>query len=118
LSVIRLALFPGEQQDGATTRGHIYVFVDEQLRGKFPACAGPAGAPRPDRGGHVAVQTPAGRYVLSAPEHHVSGGWPLSSIPWGAKLRLRDEDGETEWSMDGVTWRPATGPQGTLTMAG
>jgi hypothetical protein len=40
----------------------------------------------------------------------------MSSIPWGAQLR-RCSDGEVEWSVDGVSWRPATGPDGTLTQA-
>jgi L,D-transpeptidase catalytic domain len=115
--VIRLALYPGETQDLGVTRGHIYVFVDEKLTAQFPATAGPAGASRKDRGGHTATETPAGRYLLGRAEHHVSGGWPLSSIPWGANLRQRS-DGDWEWSVDGITWRPATGPDGTLTQAG
>jgi hypothetical protein len=115
--VIRLSLFPGETQDGAVTRGHLYVYSGDQVVAQFPACAGPAGAPRRDRGGHTATQTPAGRYVLGEAQHHISGGWPLSSIPWGAQLRHRS-DGDVEWSMDGVNWRPATGPDGDLTLAG
>jgi len=74
----------------------------KKLMKQVSACAGPAGPRhRRDRGGHTATQTPAGAYVLGA-------GWsitcravgPLSSIPWGAQLRLRS-DGETEWSVDG-----------------
>jgi hypothetical protein len=115
--MIRLSLYPGETEDQGVTRGHIYVYIDDKLSATFPACAGPSGPPTRDQGGHLKTQTPAGQYVLGSPEHHVTGGWPLSSIPWGAQLRHRD-DGDVEWSMDGVTWRPATGPEGTLTLAG
>jgi hypothetical protein len=115
--VIRLELYPGEVQDLDVTRGHIYVYVDEKVAAQFPACAGPRGAPRKDRGGHTATETPAGRYILGPAEQHVSGGWPLSSIPWGAQLRRRS-DSDWEWSVDGITWRAATGPDGTLTQAG
>jgi hypothetical protein len=115
--MIRLVLYPGEVQDGSTTRGHLYVYVDDKLAAQYPACGGPAGAPHPDRGGHTASETPAGSYVLGAAQHHVSGSWPLSAIPFGAQLRKRS-DGDTEWSVDGITWRPATGPEGTLTLAG
>lgn len=114
--MIRISLYPGETQDGETTRGHLYIYVDDKLVAQFPACAGPP-ARRADHGGHSAEPTPPGRYVLGAAEHHVSRRWPMSSIPWGARLRKR-ADGEVEYSGDGVTWHAATGPDGEMTRAG
>jgi hypothetical protein len=115
--VIKIVLYPGELQDGTTTRGHLYIYVDDQLTAQFAACAGPSGPDHADRGGHTAGPTPAGNYILGPAEHHTTSGWPLSTIPWGADLRRRD-DGEIEWSKDGETWRLATGPDGDLTQAG
>ncbi len=116
---VRLVLFPGEQKraDG-TTEGHLYVYVNGEMKKAYKAVGGPApGAGYADRGGHNAGVTPAGDYTLSAPEHHTTMNWPMSVIPWGAKLR-EDGGGEVEYSPDeGRTWKHATGIDGDVTRA-
>lgn len=115
---VKLVLFPGEKtlKDG-TTIGHIYVYVNGELKKSYEAAAGPPpGEGFADRGGHTAGQTPAGNYVLAHAEHHTTRNWPMSVVPWGAKLR--EEKGVIEYSSDsGRTWRKASGPDGDVTRA-
>jgi hypothetical protein len=118
-SSVELVLFPGEFLDDETNtwRGRIYARVDGRLVGDYDACAGPApGSERADQGGHVAGATTDGNYTLAQQEHHTTPNWPRSVVPWGAQLRVRD-DQEIEYSSDGNTWRKATGADGGVTLA-
>lgn len=112
-ATVELVLFPGEfKDDMGVTRGRIYARVEGELVRDYEACAGPAPEDaHGDKGGHVAGATEAGDYTLGAPEHHTSPNWPRSTVPWGARLRARD-DGAIEFSADGVEWLRATGLDG------
>jgi hypothetical protein len=57
---------------------------------------------------------PAGRYVLDRAEHHTSGGWPNSVVPWGA--RIREVDGIVQFEL-GSRWEAASGTSGKVTLA-
>jgi hypothetical protein len=115
---ITLVLFPGETTVGDTTRGHLYARRDDQLVKTIEACAGPGpGHGRADRGGHTAEKTPAGDYRLARGEHHTTQNWPLSAIPWGARLRP-GQGGAIDYSPDdGASWLPATGLDGAVSRA-
>jgi hypothetical protein len=116
---ISLVIFPGEKtvhhsEGGAhdVAMGHIYV------RGghgeSYEIAGGPPRQGPKGPGGHSAGPTPAGHYILGSREHHTTLGWPASSVPFGARLRL-GADGEVEF-LDG-TWKKATGPLGETTKA-
>jgi len=128
---VRLVLYPGEgvrnfvvsrqgkrislsENHWETTFGHIYVIGG---RGEaYEAVGGPPpGHGHPDAGGHVAGRTPAGLYTLGPQEHHTTLGWPYSTIPYGAKLRV-GEDGFVEY-LDQGSWKKANGPHGIWTKA-
>lgn len=129
---VRLVLYPGEElktkaqdvvgrlrdlkPEAQTFHGHIYV-----MGGKgesYEAVGGlPPGKTHKDEagGGHYMGSTPTGFFTLGKAEHHTTLVWPLSVIPWGAKLRL-GTDGELEFSPGGE-WKKATGPHGEWTKA-
>ncbi len=96
-----------------TYHGHIYV-----LGGKGEAYEAVGGYPpkmgKKDEGGHYAGATPSGFFTLGPAQHHTTLSWPMSVIPWGAKLRV-GTDKELEF-FDG-TWKKATGPHGEWTKA-
>lgn len=114
LGKVRLVVFPGEMVNkDHEPLGHIYIVggggeVYEMQGGPAP------GDDRRDRGGHTAEATPAGQYILDHAEHHTSPNWPMSVIPWGAKLR--EYNGEVQYQQ-GTKWVTATGPNGTVTQA-
>ncbi|HJZ87527.1 MAG TPA: L,D-transpeptidase family protein [Polyangia bacterium] len=112
---IKLVMYPGESTNASgTTLGHIYVVGGNGE--SYEIAAGPP-AGFADRGGHSAIPTPAGKYVLGPKHHHVTPGWPASTVPWGADLRT-DTNGEVEFSPDGgKSWRKATGMNGATTQA-
>jgi len=128
---VRLVLYPGEdlrtsvtsrqgktislvEFNEVTTFGHIYV-----VGGKgesYEAVGGPPpGHGHKDHGGHTAGRTPSGFFTLGPQEHHTTMGWPMSSIPYGAKLRV-GSDGLIEYLEHGK-WHMANGPGGTWTKA-
>lgn len=116
---LQLVLFPGETTDsGGTTRGHIYCYLKQKLVAQIEACAGPPpGNESSGPGGHSAGATPYGNYVLGYLEHHSTINWPMSAVPWSAKLRVTTAK-EIEFSKDGgKTWLPATGLNGATTKA-
>lgn len=111
-SGIELVIFPGEsRRDDGTFMGTIYVLGANGEH--YPMAGGPRKKHK-DRGGHSAGPTPAGHYILDYAEHHTSGGWPASVIPWGAPLREAGK--EVEYYADGH-WIPATGPNGRVVAA-
>ena len=114
--LVRIDFFPEEVLDGTVARGRFYVYVRGQLQKQYDACGGPpADQAHADRGGHYAAPTVEGGYLLGAAEHYTTQSWPTSTVPWGAQLRLRD-DQEIEFSSDGgTTWLPATGLSGCVT---
>src|SRR5581483_2189304 len=112
---LRLVLFPGETVRGGVTYGHIYV--EGGNKEAYEIAAGPppgqgSSGPR----GHTAGSTPAGKYVLSDKEHHVTLNWPMSTIPWGAQLEKK-ADGEVYYSIKAGSWKKVTGPDGVFTKA-
>lgn len=127
---VKLVLYPGEEvktealdalghlrhlkEEAYTVHGHIYVVGG---RGEsYEAVGGfPPGKGHKDEGGHYAGSTPVGLYTLGQQEHHTTLSWPLSVIPWGAKLQIAD-DGEVEFFAEG-RWKKATGPHGEWTKA-
>ncbi len=113
----KLTFFPGDKDKrGETTLGTIYVQVAGKVVASYEACGGPDIAESiPDEGGHSHDATPAGKYVLSGPERHTTKNWPTSVVPWGAPIRLRD-DNIVEYQVAGQ-WRVATGPSGTVSQA-
>jgi hypothetical protein len=112
-TAIRLVFFPGERAVNGTTLGTIYVIGG---RGERFAAAGGGLAGFKDRGGHTAERTPAGRYTLGPKKHVTTLSWPMSSIPFGAPLRLTTT-GEAEYQQETGAWRLATGPRGVVTLA-
>lgn len=116
--LVRIDFFPGETMDGNVARGRFYVHVRDKLVKTYEACGGPPPERAyADRGGHSADPTREGSYVLDAAEHHTTDSWPTSTIPWGARIRLRP-DQDLEFSRDdGRTWLPGTGPNGVVTRA-
>ena len=110
---VRLVFFPGERKSGSTTVGTIYAIGGHGER--IQAAGGPPSG-YPDRGGHTAEPTPPGHYVLGPRIHVVAPSWPMSSIPWGATLRL-DSKGEIEFEASPGRWRVASGPAGVVVQA-
>lgn len=112
---VTLYLYPGETLRDGVTLGHIYVVggADEsyEIAGGPPPGEGEAGP-----GGHYAGVTPSGTYVLDDQEHHTTLNWPMSTIPWGAKLEKRD-DGIVYYSIVEGKWVAVTGPKGVMTQA-
>lgn len=114
---VHLTLYPGEITLSFTTLGHIYVEVEDRLIKAYEACAGPPpGLERAGGGGHTAESTPAGEYIVGSPRRHITPNWPMSVVPWGARLRL-GADQEIEYAPDGKTWMRATGMDGSVTRA-
>ena len=113
---VRLVFFPGEHTTKRATRGTIYVIGGngEQMK----AAGGPPRPPKnaPAEGGHTVDSTPAGNYVLGPRIHVTTASWPMSVIPWGAKLRL-NASGEVEFEASSGKWVVATGPNGAVTKA-
>jgi hypothetical protein len=113
-ATVKLYLYPGESTrlDGTTT-GHIYV-----VGGKgesYEIAAGPAvSSSEVGPGGHSVGVTPAGTYTLGAQAHHTTPNWPMSSIPWGAKLEEK-ADGLVYYSIVPGKWVAVTGPDGVFT---
>jgi L,D-transpeptidase catalytic domain len=113
---IRLVFFPGERTSHGAVLGAIYVIGGKGER--FEAAGGPrTGFKRATDGGHTGEPTPAGRYTLGPKQHVVTSSWPMSTIPFGAALRLNK--GEVEWENDAQPgiWHVATGPSGAVTRA-
>jgi hypothetical protein len=112
---VTLYLYPGETEKNGVTFGKIYVVggagESYEITGGPPPGQGSA-----DAGGHYAGSTPRGTFVLDDQEHHMTLNWPMSSIPWGAKLEERD-DGIVYYSIVEGKWVAVTGPKGTLTKA-
>lgn len=113
---VKLVLYPGEEVRGGTTYGHIYI-VGGKNEAYEIAAGPPPGQGSSGPGGHSAGATPAGKYVLSAKEHHTTINWPMSSIPWGAKLEKR-ADGDVYYTIGGGAPRKITGAGGVMTQAG
>jgi hypothetical protein len=78
-----------------TTYGHLYVYDGSSSDpiANFKVAAGPTKVI--DQGKHKATPTYAGLYTLGAREHHITPGWPMSTVPWGAPLELRTSRGDT-----------------------
>jgi hypothetical protein len=129
---VLLVLYPGEElkteapdetgkirhlKDAAQTyHGHIYVVGGKDEA--YEAVGGfPPGKTHKDLGGggHYEGITPPGWFTLGPAEHHTTLSWPMSVIPWGAKLRI-GTDKELEYLV-GTTWKKATGPHGEWTRA-
>jgi predicted heme/steroid binding protein len=107
-----LIIYPGERMNAdGTTLGRILVTTTGDT---YEVAGGPSGKPGNDVGGHTAGQTPSGLFVLGSAEHHNSKNWPSSVVPWGAKIRERDEIVQYEL---GHAWRAASGPHGDVTAA-
>jgi hypothetical protein len=100
---VRIEIYPGEepapnhesQQYGPLSSdiwdGRLVVYVDNQpLAPTYRIFGGPRHTVSPP-GEHPAHPTHPGRYVLDAPEAHVSGSWADAEVPTGAFLR-RDGD--------------------------
>jgi hypothetical protein len=114
-ALVHIDFFPEEVLDGDVARGRFYVYVRGQPVKEYDACGGPpADQAHADRGGHYAAPTTAGNYILGGAQHYTTDSWPTSTIPWGAQIRVRD-DQEIEYSTDGATWLPATGTEGCVT---
>lgn len=115
---LQLVFFPGEANEGDRVAGHIYAYLKGKMVASIEACGGPPPGQEEDGpGGHSAGATPWGNYVLGYLEHHTTQNWPMSAVPWGAKLRENAKK-EIEFSKDdGKTWLPATGPKGATTLA-
>src|SRR5271157_2888792 len=113
---VRLVIYPGESKNAkGVVVGHVYVINGGGERYEIAGGPPPGDGPKKDpAGGHIQAATPAGTYIIDAPEHHVSYGWPMSVIPWGAKLR--EHNGQVEYQ-SGSQWRLATGPRGEVTHA-
>jgi hypothetical protein len=91
------------------------VAKNDKLSDVYEIAAGPWVSKNiPDSGGHSRGKTPSGHYVLDGAEHHVTQNWPASVVPWGAAIR--EEKGVIEYQVHG-TWRKATGPTGSVTVA-
>lgn len=115
LTKIRLVLYPGEtRDDSGTTFGKIYV-VGGRGESYEIAAGPPPGQGGSGPGGHHAGVTPAGSYVLSPQEHHVTVAWPNSTIPWGAVLAKRDDGFVWYQASAGADWVQVTGPKGVMT---
>lgn len=109
---IRLVFYPGERLTTSAIVGTIYV-----VGGKGERFAGAGGPEKRTRdGNHHVTPTPAGTYTLGPKIHHTTKGWPMSVIPFGANLRI-NPDGEAEYTDNGMYWRLATGPGGSVTKA-
>src|SRR6266478_6731085 len=108
---VRLVIYPAEGKNSkGVTVGHIYVDGGPEA---FEVTGGLAKSGL-EPGGHRSGITPPGRYVLDHAEHHTTRNWPASVVPWGAKLRERNEI--VEYEMGGA-WRAASGPHGSVTFA-
>jgi|SRR5215475_2594709 len=112
-SGVRLVFFPGERLASGTTLGTIYVIGG---KGEHFSAAGGAPVGYKDRGGHTAEPTPPGHYTLGPKYHVVTSSWPMSSIPFGASLRI-NAAGEVEFQGDSSGWQLATGRNGVVTKA-
>jgi hypothetical protein len=119
----RLVIYPGERIDKvldygvmkSVVMGSIYVLQDRKVLARYEVAGGlPPGRERKEAGGHTAGSTPAGHYTLGRAEHHVTANWPLSTIPWGARIR---KNGSVIEFQQAGTWIPATGPDGRMTRA-
>jgi len=110
---VRLVFFPGERMIGRMTVGTIYVIGGS---GESMRAAGGPPTGYNDRGGHTAEPTPPGNYTLGPRIHVVAPSWPMSSIPWGASLRI-NPSGEAEYEVSTGKWALATGPKGVVTQA-
>lgn len=106
-----LVVYPGETKNRfGQVVGHIYVNDGPE---RFDVAGGPPTTrPIPDLGGHTATRTPPGRYTLDHFERHTTQGWPMSVVPWGA--RLRDVSDIVQYEVDG-RWIDASGVNGTVT---
>lgn len=108
----KLVVYPAETTNReGTIIGHIYVNDGSEA---FEVAAGEPGSHEAEPGGHRAEITPPGQYVLDQAEHHTTRNWPGSVVPWGARIRERNEIIEYEL---GGTWRAASGPHGAVTSA-
>lgn len=109
---VRLVIYPAEHKNAkGVTVGHIYVNDGDE---SFEVAGGRSGSSTIEPGGHRAGITPPGRYVLDHAEQHTTRNWPGSVVPWGAKLRERND--VVEYQV-GNNWRAASGPQGAVTTA-
>ena len=120
---VRLVFFPGERKFTHLTKkkkrkpetvGTIYVIGGNGEQ--YSAAGGPPDPfADPDQGGHTGEPTPPGHYVLGPKQHVTTTSWPMSVIPWGATLQIKN--GEAEWQDENGRWRLATGPNGEVTQA-
>jgi hypothetical protein len=94
---VRIEIYPGETPSGVFQPygplqseiwdGQLIVYVDNQpVAPAYRIFAGPRHTVSPP-GEHPAHPTQPGRYVLDAPEAHVSSSWSDAEIPTGALLR-------------------------------
>jgi hypothetical protein len=107
----RIEIYPGEGSSGVFQQygplsseiwdGRLIVYVDNQpTTPAYVVFGGPRHTVRPPNE-HPAHPTVKGRYVLDAPEAHVSGSWPDAEIPTGAFLRREGNIIRTEFTARG-----------------
>ena len=114
---VRMVFYPGERHEGSLTVGTIYVVnASGRVIDSVQAAGGPDSSGKA-QGGHTFEPTPAGHYTLGPKHHHITSGWPNSSIPWGAKLRLSNKSKEVEYEYAPGQWNLATGSNGAVTHA-
>jgi len=112
-SHVRIEIYPGEspspghvfQQYGPLRSeiwdGRLVVYVDNQLVAPaYRVFGGPRNTVSPP-GEHPAHPTQPGRYVLDAPEAHVSSSWADAEIPTGAFLRREGDHIRAEFTARG-----------------
>lgn len=102
---VELHFYPGRHQL------KVYVLKAGRVLDVYGMVAGEEGANRPSASNpHVQYsETPAGRYSVVEISPHASGSWPRSYVPYGAELRLMDD--EVQYRAGDGVWRFATGPK-------
>lgn len=102
---VELHFYPGRHQL------KVYVLKAGRVLDVYGMVGGEEGADRASASNpHVRyAETPAGRYRVEEISPHASGTWPRSYVPYGAELRLVDDEVQFR-AGDGV-WRFATGPK-------
>lgn len=107
---VKLIFYPGEEQQGDTLLGHIYIVGGEGE--VYEACGGPAKHVA-DRG-HWMEPTPKGIYRLGPKHHHVTNNWSMSCLAFCTPIRQGAI--EYEYQDNSGNWHIASGPTGKVTL--